>query len=67
MSHPVINFTCRHCKHRQRWQCGGKIIQYCGVIRSNRTENGLRKISVKNPACAKFEIDPELKQAKTDA
>ena len=22
--------TCRTCRHRERWQCGGKIIQFCG-------------------------------------
>lgn len=64
MSHPVINFTCRHCKHRQAIG-DKKKVQYCAVIKSNRTETGLRQISVKDPACTKFEIDPELKQAKT--
>lgn len=22
--------TCRQCSHRERWQCGGSVIQYCG-------------------------------------
>jgi hypothetical protein len=47
--------TCRHCVHRQRWECGGTIIQYCGVRKSNRTENGLKKIKVTDPACPAFE------------
>lgn len=51
-------YTCRQCKHRQRWECegGGRIIQYCGVRRSNRTENGLLHIKVTNKACYMFEL-----------
>lgn len=43
--------TCRTCANRERWQCGGSIIQYCGVRKSNRTFNGLLKIKVTMPAC----------------
>jgi hypothetical protein len=43
--------TCNTCENRQRWQCGERIIQYCGVRKSNRTENGLLKIKCKDPAC----------------
>lgn len=43
--------TCRTCANRQRWQCGGSWIQYCGVRKSKRTFNGLLKIKVTNPAC----------------
>lgn len=43
--------TCKTCEHRQRWQCGGTIIQYCGARKSNRTENGLLKIKAKDAAC----------------
>ena len=50
-------YTCRQCKHRQRWQCGGSIIQYCGVRRSNRTFNNLLKIKVTNKACYMFELE----------
>ena len=46
---------CRTCKHRQRWQCGGSIIQYCGVRKSNRTFNGLMKVQAKYPACAAYQ------------
>lgn len=46
--------TCRNCANRQRHQCGGSIIQYCGVRKSNRTYNGLLKIKVTDPACAAF-------------
>lgn len=49
--------TCRHCEHRQRWQCGGKVIQYCGARKSNRTENGLLKIKVTDPACPLFKLE----------
>jgi len=47
--------TCRDCAHRQRWQCGSKVIQYCGARKSNRTENKLLKIKAGNPACNLFE------------
>ena len=47
--------TCRTCAKRQRWQCGGSIIQYCGVRKSNRTQNGLLKIKVTNPACELYD------------
>lgn len=46
-----MNKTCRTCANRQRWQCGGKVIQYCGVRKSNRTFNRLLKIKGTNPAC----------------
>lgn len=46
--------TCRSCDHRQRWECGGKVIQYCGVRSSNRTDNGLEKIKCKDRACPKY-------------
>lgn len=49
--------TCRTCKHRQRWQCGGRVIQYCGKQRSNRTFNHLKKIKVTNQACKNYEND----------
>ena len=42
---------CRTCAHRQRWQCGGSWIQYCGARKSKRTYNGLLKIKVTNPSC----------------
>lgn len=45
------SFTCRSCDNRERWQCGGSVIQYCGVRKSNRTENGLLKIKVTDVAC----------------
>lgn len=47
--------TCRSCKHRQRWKCGGSIIQYCAVRKSNRTFNKLLKIKVTNSACLLYE------------
>lgn len=51
---PEPTAFCRTCAHRQRWECGGSIIQYCGVRKSNRTFNGLMKIKVTNPACAAY-------------
>jgi hypothetical protein len=47
--------TCKTCKHRLRYQCGGSIFQYCGVIGSGRTQNGNMKIKCKDPACTKYE------------
>ena len=49
------NKTCRSCKNRQRWQCGGSIIQYCGIRESNRTFNKLMKIKCTRKACALYE------------
>lgn len=49
--------TCRNCENRQRHQCGGSVIQYCGVRKSNRTFNGLLKIKVTDPACPVFVQD----------
>lgn len=47
--------TCRSCKHRQRWECGGSVIQYCAKIKSNRTFNRLKKIKCTNEACELYE------------
>lgn len=49
--------TCRNCEHRERWQMGGRVIQYCGARRSSRTLNGLRKIKVTDKACALYKED----------
>ena len=48
------NKTCNTCEHRQRWECNSKIIQYCGVRKSNRTQNGLLKIKCKDKACSLY-------------
>jgi hypothetical protein len=45
------SLTCKTCEHRQRWQCNSKVFQYCGVRKSNRTENRLLKIKCKTKAC----------------
>jgi hypothetical protein len=47
--------TCLSCKHRQRWECNSVVVQYCGVRKSNRTENGLLKIKCKDAACVAYE------------
>lgn len=56
--------TCRTCIHRQRWECGSKIIQYCSVIKSRRTENGLKKIKCKDDACPLYKdiLEEQIKQ-----
>jgi len=46
--------TCKDCVHRQRWQCNSKVIQYCGIRKSNRTNNGLLKIKCKDKSCNLF-------------
>lgn len=48
---PPKDKTCLTCEHRERHQCGGSIIQYCGVRNSNRTVNGQLKIKCKMAAC----------------
>ena len=42
---------CRTCLHRERHSCNSKIIQYCGIRKSNRTDNGQLKIKCKTVAC----------------
>lgn len=49
----VLN-TCKDCEHRQRWECNSKVFQYCGIRKSNRTNNGLLKIKCKDKACSLF-------------
>jgi hypothetical protein len=51
---PIVTETCLNCEHRERHQCGGSIIQYCGIRKSNRTYNGQLKIKCKTPACSSF-------------
>ena len=53
----IITNTCRTCEHRQRWECGSKIIQYCAKRKSNRTDNGLLKIRAKDTACFLYEVE----------
>ena len=57
---PKVTNTCKDCEHRQRWECNSKVFQYCGVRKSNRTNNGLLKIKCKDAACAAFE--PQKKE-----
>lgn len=52
--------TCKDCEHRQRWECNSKAFQYCGIRKSNRTDNGLLKIKCKLKACELFK--QEVKQ-----
>ena len=47
--------TCLTCVHRERHQCGGSVIQYCGVRKSNRTHNGKLKIKCKDKSCLQYE------------
>lgn len=49
--------TCRTCEHRQRWDFNGKVFQYCGIRKSNRTSNGLLKIRCKDLSCDFYKED----------
>ena len=46
---------CRNCGNAQKWQCNSKYFFYYGVRASNRTENKLLKIKLKNDACQLWE------------
>jgi hypothetical protein len=46
---------CKDCKHIQRWQCGGSFFFYCGITKSRRTDNRLKKVKCKTTACLMFE------------
>jgi hypothetical protein len=46
--------TCNSCNHRQRHQCNSKVFQYCGIRKSNITDNGLLKIKCKTPSCSLY-------------
>ncbi len=59
-----IGETCNNCKHRQRWQCNSVVVQYCGVRKSNRTENRLLKIKCKTQACPLFEKGECINKSK---
>lgn len=48
---------CRTCVHRERHLFNQTIIQYCGIRKSNRTENGKLKIKCKTPACESYKED----------
>jgi hypothetical protein len=52
---PIKHETCRTCQHRQRWQFNQTVIQYCGIRKSNRTENGQLKIKCKTIACISWQ------------
>lgn len=45
---------CRTCIHRQRWECGSKVISYCRVRKSNRTFNCLQKVKCNQQACSQY-------------
>jgi len=55
------NKKCLNCVHRQRWECNSKVIQYCGIKKSNRTQNGLLKIKCNTDACELFKEMEVLK------
>jgi hypothetical protein len=46
---------CKECRHIEKWQCEGSFFFYCGITKSLRTQNGLKKVLCKTPACGLFE------------
>ena len=56
-SETLSPFKCKHCAHCQKWECGSKFFFYCGLRKSNRTDNGLLKIKFNNEACLSFKKD----------
>lgn len=56
---PEKYLECRTCMHRERHQCGSMVIQFCGILKSNRTQNGKLKIKCKTKACIHY--DTEIK------
>ena len=56
--------TCLSCEHRQRWECNSKVMQYCGVRKSNRTANRLLKIKCKNAACVLYKTRTDCQNIK---
>lgn len=51
---PNEGLTCLTCMHRERHQHNSVIVQYCGVRKCNRTNNGQLKIKCKMAACAQY-------------
>lgn len=51
---------CKHCKHLVKHQYSPKHVYY-GKIRSNRTQNGYKKIKKNNEACIAFEKNIDMK------
>jgi hypothetical protein len=53
---------CKECRHIEKYQCGGSFFFYCGITKSRRTLNGLKKVLCKTPACGLFEICEDVKK-----
>ena len=47
--------TCRNCVHRERWECGSKVISYCNKIFTSRTFNGMKIVKCTDLACEYYE------------
>jgi hypothetical protein len=46
---------CKDCRHIERRRFGGSAFFYCCITKSGRTQNGLKKVLCKTPACELFE------------
>lgn len=51
----VTSLTCATCVHIQKWECGGRVLRYCGKLKDRSTHNGLKRIRVKDAACTQHE------------
>ena len=47
---------CRHCVFSERHQCNSKVFWYCGIRKSNRTDNGKLKIKAGDVSCILFQL-----------
>ena len=53
---------CRTCKHHKRFELNGhsiKVVQYCDLQLSNRSNSGYKTIKVTNMACGFYEPKEE--------
>jgi hypothetical protein len=52
---------CKDCRHIEKWKFGGSVFFYCGITKSRTTQNGLKKVLCKTPACGLFEKEEKAK------
>ena len=45
---------CKQCVYCERHRYGGSVFFYCGILKSNRTGNGKRKIKANQTSCLSF-------------
>ena len=57
------NTFCRSCENRVKrtYLHGNKVMQFCGVIKDNRNQFGMRRIKVTTPACELYKLKIKTK------